>query len=181
MFKKGDQVIIHGLVKGDELNGCSGVVVEERRAADQLRYVIRLPQGKEISVKSENLRKKLEPVFSGLNSKIDASALLDRCPVHDGVLDNDGTGIGPHLLRMMNLMRFVVGKYIRPDNAVTEFNKMPMLPVAKSIELNTFAVQHWDLVYPRLKYYIENHYALVNLEDREFALEAINSDNTMKC
>jgi hypothetical protein len=182
VYKPGDQVIVHSLVKASELNNALGEVMEEQRSATDQRYVVRLQDGKQIAVKAENLKKKSEPiVFSGLDSQEDVSLLLDRDPVQDGVLDNGGTGVGIHLVRIFHLMRFVVGKYILEDKNVTDINKMSALPVAKSMELNAFAIQHWDIVYPRLKYYLESQHPFMNPNDRDFAIQAINSKKSMKC
>jgi len=134
--EKGDRIVLRGLESAAHLEGCHGSVADVKTAKDgRILLAVHLDILKTFWIKPENVVKE---------DPLQKHAVQNRATVHDGVLEPAATpSLGLPLMRAFAIVRWIVATQYLLEKSLT-VQQVPRLPIEKSLELNAYAINHWN-------------------------------------
>ena len=150
-LEKGDRIVVRGLANDDNtshLEGCHGSVALVRTAQQDGRERVLLAVHvdmfcKTFLVHSEHVVRE---------DPLEKHSVQNCATVQDGVLEATATPtLGLPLMRALAIVRWIVAtQYLaktpnsNADYKALKVQQVPMLPWHASLELNAYAIQHWN-------------------------------------
>lgn len=135
-LENGDRIVLRGLQTAARLEGCHGTVAAVQTANDgRILLAVHLDILKTFWIKPENVVRE---------DPMQKHNMQNRATVNDGVLEPTATpSLGLPLMRTFAIVRWIVATQYLLEKSLT-VQQVPQLPVQKSLELNAYAIKHWN-------------------------------------